>query len=55
MFAEHPGLAKQLSALLAQRRSQLRAAAETAGTHADQIPEEGRIFSRLRAIFGLSD
>lgn len=53
LFAEHPGLARQLSALLAHRRSQLRAAAEATGT-TDAVPEAGRIFGRLRAIFGLS-
>lgn len=53
LFAEHPELARQLSALLAQRRSQLRAVAEaTGGT--DTAPEAGRIFERLRQIFGLS-
>ncbi|HET9449376.1 MAG TPA: mechanosensitive ion channel family protein [Aggregicoccus sp.] len=53
LFAEHPKLARQLSALLAQRRSQLRAVAEHAGS-ADAHPEERRIFARLRHIFGLS-
>ena len=53
LFAEHPKLARQLSALLAQRRSQLRAVAEHDG-HADAHPEERRIFARLRHIFGLS-
>jgi small-conductance mechanosensitive channel/CRP-like cAMP-binding protein len=53
LFSEHPKLARQLSALLAQRRSQLRAVAEHDG-HADGHPEEKRIFARLRHIFGLS-
>jgi CRP-like cAMP-binding protein len=53
LFAEHPKLARQLSALLAQRRSQLRAVAEHAGA-SDAHPEERRIFARLRHIFGLS-
>ncbi len=54
LFAEHPGLARQLSALLAQRRSQLRAVAEASGGTVDHNPEAGRIFERLRQIFGLS-
>ncbi len=53
LFAEHPGLARQLSARLAERRTQLRAAAQNAGQHGDGSPEEGRIFGRLRQIFGL--
>jgi small-conductance mechanosensitive channel len=54
LFAEHPGLARQLSALLAQRRTQLRAVAEASGGTLDTTPEAGRIFERLRQIFGLS-
>ena len=54
MFVTHPGLARQLSALLAQRRTQLRAVAEAGGTSADPVPEAGRILGRLRQIFGLS-
>lgn len=54
LFAEHPKLARQLSAHLAQRRSQLRAVAELAGAHADGHPEERRILARLRQFFGLS-
>ena len=54
LFAEHPGLARQLSAILAQRRTQLRAVAQASGANADPIPAEvGRILSRLRQIFGL--
>nr|WP_228530547.1 MULTISPECIES: mechanosensitive ion channel family protein [Myxococcaceae] len=53
LFSEHPRLARQLSALLAQRRSQLRAVAEHAGG-AEAHPEERRILARLRQIFGLS-
>jgi small-conductance mechanosensitive channel/CRP-like cAMP-binding protein len=53
LFSEYPGLAKQLSALLAQRRSQLKALTETAGAPIDSTPEAGRIFTRLRQIFGL--
>jgi small-conductance mechanosensitive channel/CRP-like cAMP-binding protein len=54
MFVSHPGLARQLSALLAQRRTQLRAFAEAGGAIVDPAPEEGRILSRLRQIFSLS-
>jgi CRP-like cAMP-binding protein len=54
LFSEHPRLARQLSALLAQRRSQLRAVAEHSGHGADGHPEERRILARLRQIFGLS-
>lgn len=53
LFGEHPNLARQLSALLAQRRNQLRAVAESAGGGNDATPEAGRIFGRLRQIFGL--
>jgi small-conductance mechanosensitive channel/CRP-like cAMP-binding protein len=53
MFASNPGLARQLSALLAQRRTQLRAVAEAGGGGMDPTPEEGRILGRLRQIFGL--
>ena len=56
MFEQYPGLARQLSALLAQRRTQLRAMAHASGASgSDAIPAEvGRILSRLRQIFGLS-
>jgi CRP-like cAMP-binding protein len=54
MFVKHPGLARQLSALLAQRRTQLRAVAEAGGGGMDPTPEAGRILGRLRQIFGLS-
>jgi CRP-like cAMP-binding protein len=53
MFASKPGLALQLSALLAQRRTQLRAVAEAGGHGMDPAPEAGRILGRLRQIFGL--
>lgn len=55
MFEQYPGLARQLSALLAQRRTQLRALAQAGGGGTDPIPAEvGRILGRLRQIFGLS-
>jgi len=54
LFGEHPNLARQLSALLAQRRNQLRAVADTSGGSTDPMPEAGRIFGRLRQIFGLA-
>lgn len=54
MFVSQPGLARQLSALLAQRRTQLRAVAEAGGGTVDSTPEAGRILGRLRQIFGLS-
>ncbi|MFZ5471779.1 MAG: cyclic nucleotide-binding domain-containing protein [Myxococcota bacterium] len=53
MFEAHPELANQLSALLAHRRSALRAAAESSATSSDSAPEARRIFSRLRQIFRL--
>jgi CRP-like cAMP-binding protein len=53
MFVSNPGLARQLSALLAQRRTQLRAVAEAGGAALDPMPEAGRILGRLRQIFGL--
>ncbi|WP_281404449.1 mechanosensitive ion channel family protein [Pyxidicoccus fallax] len=55
LFEQYPGLARQLSALLAQRRTQLRALAQASGSGSDAIPAEvGRILGRLRQIFGLS-
>jgi small-conductance mechanosensitive channel len=54
LFASYPGLARQLSALLAQRRTQLRAVAEASGAPHDTVPEAGRIFGKLRQIFGLA-
>ncbi len=54
LFATNPGLARQLSALLAQRRTQLRAVAEASGAVHDAVPEAGRIFGKLRQIFGLA-
>ncbi len=53
MFVTHPGLARQLSALLAQRRTQLRAVAEASGGTVDAAPEANRILGRLRQIFSL--
>lgn len=54
LFVSQPRLARQLSALLAQRRTQLRAVAEAGGGGVDPAPEAGRILGRLRQIFGLS-
>ena len=54
MFVTHPGLARQLSALLAQRRTQLRAVAEASGGSTDPAPEANRILGRLRQIFSLA-
>jgi small-conductance mechanosensitive channel/CRP-like cAMP-binding protein len=54
LFGEHPNLARQLSSILAQRRTQLRAVAQASGATGDPIPAEvGRILGRLRQIFGL--
>jgi small-conductance mechanosensitive channel/CRP-like cAMP-binding protein len=53
VLVSNPGLARQLSALLAQRRTQLRAVAEAGGASMDPMPEAGRILGRLRQIFGL--
>ncbi len=55
LFVAYPGLARQLSALLAQRRTQLRAVAQAHGGPQDSAPEAGHIFSKLRQIFGLND
>lgn len=54
LFAENNNLAKQLSAVLAHRRSELRQASEHA-PHPDPVPEANRILHRLKAIFGLAD
>lgn len=54
LFAEQPVLAKQLSSLLAERRSQLRTLSEPASPPLDSAPEAGRILNRLRHIFGLA-
>src|SRR4029079_1033512 len=42
LCGEHQALARELSAILAQRRSQLRAAAEAAGGNVEVGPEAGR-------------
>jgi small-conductance mechanosensitive channel/CRP-like cAMP-binding protein len=55
LFEKHPGLARHLSALLAQRRSQLRAHTESVDPVPGHEREEGRIFGRLRQIFALKD
>ncbi|RKH65594.1 mechanosensitive ion channel protein MscS [Corallococcus llansteffanensis] len=54
LFSDYPGLARQLSALLAQRRTQLRAVAQASGGGPDHTPEAGRILGRLRQLFGLT-
>jgi small-conductance mechanosensitive channel/CRP-like cAMP-binding protein len=53
LFIANPDLAKQLSSLLADRRSQLRAVADASGG-AEEDPEAGRILNRLKQIFGLT-
>lgn len=54
LFQGHPELAREMSKLLAHRRSQLRSALAAAEHHADDTsPEAGRILTRLRSIFGL--
>lgn len=53
MFAEHPGLASQLSSLLARRKSELEAAVSHLETAVDTSPEANRILGRLKQIFGL--
>jgi len=54
LFSENGNLAKQLSAVLAERRSQLKKASAHAPS-TDTVPEASRIFNRLRAIFALGD
>jgi CRP-like cAMP-binding protein len=53
LFQGHPELAKEMSALLAHRRSQLRSVLAAAEQAQDTAPEAGRILTKLRAIFGL--
>jgi small-conductance mechanosensitive channel len=53
LFAAHPGLATQLSTILAERRLQLEAVANANLPPSDH-PEANRILARLRQIFGLS-
>jgi small-conductance mechanosensitive channel/CRP-like cAMP-binding protein len=53
LFAGHPGLATQLSTILAERRLQLEALAN-ANLPSSDHPEANRILARLRQIFGLS-
>lgn len=55
LFSEHANLARQLSAILAQRRTQLRQVVETPHGPVDHVPEANRILHRLKSIFGLSD
>jgi small-conductance mechanosensitive channel/CRP-like cAMP-binding protein len=52
LFAEHPGLATQLSTILAERRLELEALASAHLPQSDH-PEANRILARLRQIFGL--
>lgn len=54
LFSDYPGLARQLSAQLAQRRNQLRAVALSSGGGPDHTPEASRILGRLRQLFGLT-
>ncbi|MGO9832024.1 MAG: cyclic nucleotide-binding domain-containing protein [Myxococcaceae bacterium] len=53
LFVGHPGLATQLSTILAERRLQLQAVANADLPPSDH-PEANRILARLRQIFGLS-
>jgi small-conductance mechanosensitive channel/CRP-like cAMP-binding protein len=53
LFIGHPGLATQLSTILAERRLQLQAVANANLPPSDH-PEANRILARLRQIFGLS-
>jgi small-conductance mechanosensitive channel/CRP-like cAMP-binding protein len=53
LFVGHPGLATQLSTVLAERRLQLQAVANANVPPSDH-PEANRILARLRQIFGLS-
>jgi len=53
LFVGHPGLATQLSTVLAERRMQLQAVANADVPPSDH-PEANRILARLRQIFGLS-
>lgn len=54
LFSENANLARQLSAVLAQRRGALRQASESP-VPASHAPEANRIFAKLRSIFGLED
>jgi small-conductance mechanosensitive channel len=53
LFEMHPGLATQLSTILAERRMQLEAVANANLPPSDH-PEANRILARLRQIFGLN-
>ena len=53
LFVGHPGLATQLSTVLAERRLQLQAVANADVPPSDH-PEANRILARLRQIFGLN-
>ncbi len=53
LFVGRPGLATQLSTVLAERRLQLEAVANANVPPSDH-PEANRILARLRQIFGLS-
>lgn len=55
LFRAHPDLARQLSALLAHRRSQLRAVATAGGQVPDAVSEAHGILTRLRQIFTFGD
>lgn len=52
-FAAHPELARLLSELLARRQAQLEAARSSAVTEIGGLPDQGRIFDRLKQIFAL--
>lgn len=54
LFSENPDFARQLSAILAERRTQLKSYA-SAAVVVDTVPTENDIFRRLRALFALGD
>lgn len=55
ILGSHPELATALADLLATRRSELKRAANAAGTSMETVNESRRIFARLKDLFGLAD